>query len=49
MILVVSQDEALVVAEEFSVRAKELQEGPRMPPADVDYMAAKVDELVVLQ
>lgn len=36
------QEEALSVADEFLVRARELQEGPGMPPADIDYMAAKV-------
>lgn len=36
------QEEALSVAEEFSSRVKEIEEGPRMPEKDVDYMAAKV-------
>lgn len=38
------QDEALVVADDFTARARELQAGPGMPPDDVDFMAAKVNK-----
>lgn len=38
------QDEALVVADDFTTRARELQEGTGMPPGDVDFMAAKVSK-----
>lgn len=36
------QEEALIVADEFTTRARELQTGPGMPPDDVEFMAAKV-------
>lgn len=39
------QEEALIVADEFIARARELQADPGMPPDDVDFMAAKVNNV----
>ena len=39
------QEEALVVVDDFTARARDLQEGtPGVPADDIDYMAAKVQE-----
>lgn len=37
------KEEALLVVDDFTARARDLQEsGPGMPADDMDYMAAKV-------
>lgn len=36
------QEEALLVVDDFTARARDLQEGPGMPADDVDYVSAKV-------
>lgn len=36
------QEEALAVVDQFTARARDLQEGPAMPSEDVDYFSAKV-------